>query len=650
MKAKTKLPELMETSYELWTFLKMQAGLDVKFYDADLVEELRTRLFLPPVGDFDQLLKTTKISTEDFITAFFQTIQPYAEMMIDLLRMFEQVGANRTDKNIVVKFNFDNNLPDLGFDLKHFRVWLETWRKLKAKFLANVWTSQSLWNLNGILRENNRESVLRNEEARRWVLEYRERRVWPNYILSAPSSGDLDLDQQLAKAWRIWLRVVEESSKYGQDRNILRELTFGRYSNSDTNRQDEEDAEEWPATLLGGLDSDFWASSFITGAYQKVETLSRLPSREYEQKARELASMLEKFFSSLPSVQVEKDESIRELQEYLQLPIWQRRHEFYSVWISTQLLNALSESPIRVHHSDGALIFSFSGTHLATADSFEPRLHVWAELRSPLADPVGKGRKQAIQPDYSLITDPVTSPQSSILEVECKQYRRPSKSNFSNALTDYARGRPNAFVVLVNYGRVDESILNTIDPGLRNRVSLIGEMRPGSKESQKKFKEIVQDAIHQRYGSISGSTPPSEIINLDDTGLINLSWGISPRDLDLHLRIDVDSESHEICYSDKGSLVEEPWAELNIDETHGSGSEKITIKRWKEGKYHFAVKNYSEEIPLAGCAAHILFSCGQVERELLCPNEGAGNWWLLFILDGQTGKIEIVNKIVDQFQ
>jgi len=570
--------------------------------------------------------------------------------MIDLLRMFEEAGANRTDKNIVVRFNFEHNLPELGFDLEHFRIWLEAWKKLKAKYLTNVWNFQSLWNLNSVLRENDRESRLRDTEARRWVSEYRELRMWPDFVLSAPASGDPELDQQLARAWEVWQRVVEESSKYGQDRNSLREITFGGSANSGATRQGGEEDEDWPATLLRGIDSDFWAGSFASGAYHKVETLSHLPPLEQKQKARELASHLDKVFANLPRAQVEKNEIIQELQEYLQLPIWQRRHEFYSVWISTQLLNALQGSSIRIHQTGGVLIFSFSGTHLATADAFEPRLHIWAELRSPLANPVGKGRRKAIQPDYSLITNTVTSPESSILEVECKQYRRPSKSNFVNALTDYARGRPNALVVLVNYGRASESILNTIDPSIRNRVSLIGEMRPGSSEAQKRFKEIVQEAIYQRYGSISGSTSQSGIINLEDTGQINLSWGSNPRDLDLHLRIDVGSMSNEIYYSNMGSLVHEPWAELNTDETHGSGSETIMIKRWMEGKYHCAVHNYSDEASLAGCGARVLFSCGQEEHEFLCPSEGTGKWWPVFILDGQTGRIETINKIVDQLQ
>jgi hypothetical protein len=68
-----------------------------------------------------------------------------------------------------------------------------------------------------------------------------------------------------------------------------------------------------------------------------------------------------------------------------------------------------------------------------------------------------------MQPDYSLITSPITSPESSILEVECKQYLVASKRKFADALTDYANGRPNAQIVLVNYGRASSDILNEVD-------------------------------------------------------------------------------------------------------------------------------------------------------------------------------------------
>jgi len=648
MKTNIGTSKSLGSSWDVWVFLKKQGGLDIDFYDVDLVQELRTRLSLPANEDFETHLKTGQISIEKFIMTFFQTIQPYAEMMVDLLKMFEKAGANRTDRNMVIKFNFDQDLSPLTFDLEHFRIWLDAWKRLKGKYLTNVWTANLLWSLNSAFRSDVWKTPLRDAQATRWISEYRERRSWPQFTLSVPISEDPDLDELLDRTWRVWQRVVAESSKYGPDRDNLRDLAFGRRSNVDSVDLENNEDDPWPVRLLGGIDSDYWASSIVAGAYSSAEIIAQLPPSERRRRASELAARLSEVFMSLPKVEMERDELLHELQEYLQLPSWQRRHELYSAWISTQLVNALDSASLRIHHIDGALIFSFSGTHLATADNFDPHLHIWAELRSPLADPIGKGRKHSIQPDYSLITDPVTSPEASILEVECKQYRRPSKINFTNALSDYARGRPNAFIVLVNYGKADESMLSAVDDKLRNRVAIIGEMRPGSSKAQSRFKELVDNAVYGRFGTATGSKSKPSIIELDTVGTISLTWGGSPRDLDLHLRLEMNSEIDEISFSNRGSLTEQPWAELDRDDKEGFGSESITVQRWIDDNYWWFVHNYSGEVPLASCGARVLFTCGDQEYEFICPNDGAGNWWSLFKLDGQTGRIEVENKIIDR--
>jgi hypothetical protein len=364
--------------------------------------------------------------------------------------------------------------------------------------------------------------------------------------------------------------------------------------------------------------------------------------------ADQLRNHLEDVFGAVPKVQVEGEILTRDLQEFLNLPIWQRRHQLYSAWIATQLLDALASYSVRIHQMENTLVFSFAGTHLATADAFDPRLHIWAELRSPLADPVGKGRKQAIQPDYSLITDPVTSPEASILEVECKQYRRPSARNFSDALTDYSRGRPNAQIVLVNYGPANEPILDRADPTTRHRTSLIGEMRPGSESAKQRFKQIVLDTVFRRYGSFVGRMVERVPARVDEPSEINLVWGAVPRDLDLHLRVTADGEAYEVCYSQMGSATEEPWARLDRDIQDGNGPEAIEVVRWMKGKYHFAVHKYSIDASLAGCGAKITFTYGQQQWQFQCPHDGTGQWWSILILDTNASEVEVINRIVER--
>jgi hypothetical protein len=70
-----KVSELLQSASDVWKFLKEEGGLNTNLYDADLVEELRVRLSVSNRYSFEEVLKNT--STEDFIAAFFQTVQPY---------------------------------------------------------------------------------------------------------------------------------------------------------------------------------------------------------------------------------------------------------------------------------------------------------------------------------------------------------------------------------------------------------------------------------------------------------------------------------------------------------------------------------------------------------------------------------------------
>lgn len=108
----------------------------------------------------------------------------------------------------------------------------------------------------------------------------------------------------------------------------------------------------------------------------------------------------------------------------------------------------------------------------------EQRLELWSELRSPATDPVG--RVGEVQPDYRLrAAGAGPAATTDFLVVECKQYKRSSKRNFSAALTDYARASPFAQVVLVNYGPVLPSVLATVPDDVVDSCHAHGRVLPG---------------------------------------------------------------------------------------------------------------------------------------------------------------------------
>lgn len=121
--------DFLSTSWEIWEFLKEKAGLDIKNYDADVVEELCNRLSIP-CKDIKVELMGRNISPELFVGAFLKAIQPYAQMMSDLCVFFYLHGVKRTNKEMKILFDFGKGPEDLGFDLKHFREIIWKYRRI----------------------------------------------------------------------------------------------------------------------------------------------------------------------------------------------------------------------------------------------------------------------------------------------------------------------------------------------------------------------------------------------------------------------------------------------------------------------------------------------------------------------------------------
>jgi len=320
-----EVSELLQSASDVWKFLKKQGGLDTNLYDDDLEEELRIRLEISNQSSFKDDLENT--STEDFIVAFFQTVQPYAEMMTDLLCMFEKAGAKQTNKNIAISFDFGQDIPDLKFDLSYFRQCVETWKRVSGIYLANKWDSDTIWSLNRVLRENNKNT--QNSNLERWLDQYSNERVWTDIQLPAPRSGNPDLDKTLAKVWKVWNEFVAESAKYGIERDTLKKLWLGRRDNlSESDQQiTQEEQDRWSTELLAYIDSDHWSASLAKGAYLKTERISRLEPQIKLDEATSLRDELENIFVKISKVEMEGETLVQHLQNFLQLPLWKYRYE-----------------------------------------------------------------------------------------------------------------------------------------------------------------------------------------------------------------------------------------------------------------------------------------------------------------------------------
>ena len=131
---------LIDSAFDLWSKLISKGGIDLEYYDSDLVSELSELLNISPVEDFERQLAYRHISADTLIRAFFYAVKPFTYMMQDLLAMYERAGAHVGNDNLQIRFNFGGKVPDLDFDLENFRKWIERWTIISHTVAVREWS------------------------------------------------------------------------------------------------------------------------------------------------------------------------------------------------------------------------------------------------------------------------------------------------------------------------------------------------------------------------------------------------------------------------------------------------------------------------------------------------------------------------------
>lgn len=118
---------------------------------------------------------------------------------------------------------------------------------------------------------------------------------------------------------------------------------------------------------------------------------------------------------------------------------------------------------------------------------------------------------------------------------------------------------------------------------------------------------VRQDSLLTIVGTVGGLVTSTRAVRsernpLDLTGnclqivrdgvpfSVRLTWGATPSDLDSRIIL---PEGGQVSYQNRGSLVAEPFVNLDTDDTSSFGPEVVTVIRPKVGTYRYFVNNYS---------------------------------------------------------
>jgi hypothetical protein len=642
-------------SLTLWNELKTRAGLDLRKrndaphgYDVPLEDRLNALLFPERAESLDRNLRTAPRTPEQFLSAFFQAQRPFSMMVRDVLELFETANAQYGTHNLKIVFNFEK-ARQLALNLEQFREWDRFLQRVVQKRSVWQWTPNALWQLTRAFEKFlEYESPAgmrapRDSAVSRWV-DLRDSPDWHDHP-PFPRSGNEGFDHAIGRCERLLDAYRVECRALAPDRTTFLEIGAESYAGL-RSPVPETAAEASRIYNLYQPETDFWASTFLHRAAVASEEVA-------DGKKTVSPEFLVEFNSRLDSIDqgtklVEEWQEL--LRELLSLPIWQRRHELYAVWVGSRIVAALDDVEAIFHVEAGVLEFPFSGAHLATFTTPHPAAFMfWTELRTPLAEKSESGRK-SIQPDYRIVRLPYAPVTNTVLVVECKQYRRSSRREFSHALNDYAAGCPNAHVALVNNGPIGASVYTSVAPEYSGRTNAIADFRPDCQASERRFRALVREVI---LGDPSDS-PEIDVEKASAPTAIILTWGAGLSDLDLIVicrSLEGGGPPYTVSYQNHGTLEGWPWLLLDRDVQVGPGEEIIRAAQWVNAIYDIYVHNYSDDRSPA---------CEDVSVTVHHPRKGSpqriegpaftggrGRYWHVCSIDGVTGLVDIIGTSTD---
>ncbi|MFW6676821.1 hypothetical protein ACOAOT_04075 [Lacrimispora sp. AGF001] len=626
--------KIIDDVVELWKIICTYGAIDEKYYDKDLIKELKIALGGKHNESIETILSTNNISLEKFISEFFKVTKSFSEMLNGLLEMFEEANAYTSDHNINLEFNF-NTSKCFSFDINHFKSMKEQVQKIEKEFVYLYISELVSWGLIDPFRKvTNWQSKITDIKAINWLKEYDENK-WPKSLLECPQTGNNELDEYIVKVWNIWDIFLNECKRV--------------FDNPNDAKAKRAENEEWPFYYLL---LDKWPYIFVDNLFKFTYYFDILNEAEKLALSKKVIESLNEIFNYSSITKDKHKVWEKTIKEFLKLPVWKHRYELYSVWVCTEIMGALDKYNIEYNVIDGKLSFSFGGSHIASIVNSHPELQIWAELKTEWEKGETKNRKSRgkhIQPDYSLVVLPIEDVRSTLVVVECKQYKKPSRKNFSEALEDYADGRPESKVILVNYGKIPSKLIEKIESENKSRMLAFGKFIPRSTEIAE-FKNQIITTIDKYYNSPGKTIISNYMLDTSEELSIILEWNEKPRDLDLSLIIKDVNDSMEISYKNSGKKEQFPFCEYKVDVRNGFGPEEIIISKWLNKDYTIIVHNFSKEVDLQASSARITLRQGIKEYQIdIANNSENGEVWEVGIIRGSTGELVQLNNIVKTF-
>jgi hypothetical protein len=465
------MAEIFDNALDAWKYLVEHGGLEVADRDAAFLEQLIQNLTgIQPEDDSDMhspvqalnindLLKD--VSVERLVNAMFVCMGlPFIRMMKDLLDHFSR--AEITEGPSQWRLLLTSETDHLEVDLEDFKKWIKSALTPSSPLMVPILRpGVSDWDVFSAFSDEREE---RGTIGQRSLVNHTDSRQW---LSSHESAAWLPLPPVIQRMLQRTDHLRDVAALVSEMASALESIVPNYQALSDRRFELVRTAPEELRPHIP-TEHDRWIESM-------VKNLAALEVADADEQTKILA----KLTSLLDNAELQPSQyahSIDDLTTFLDLPIWKKRYELYSAWLLTQFLAAMKGHSITYHDEDGKLTFGFHATKFATIASTTPPIQITGERRIAATDVWGHGRKQGIQPDYTVWT---VDSDRCVLAIECKHYKKGSYKNFHDALRDYAANLPEAQVFLGNYGPIPILInAETRNGGMSGRQFAWGNLNP----------------------------------------------------------------------------------------------------------------------------------------------------------------------------
>jgi len=484
------LAKLHHTATDAWKELCKRGGLELDGRDVGLDKQILQRLDPMALSLEDALSRS---SMDDFTTAFFEALHPYIAIFQDILHFFEQAKATEGQGqwNLIV-----DKVP---LPLKHFQHFLQTCKKVaKAKRWVPAIDYRGVWKLwSDVLRphmEALREGVEDHStqmtpqgpniasDVQLWIEEYDRDRYVPMPRSLSASRCPREL-RTTASIIEVALdRLLAQGLTPRRGRDLFRKTRTTDAPRSKISLSNRRDALYFWTIL--DMEDDRWMRTLI----QALSAAAHFSKAALKALGQQLDAVTDRY----PQRPFDVTVSLGDLESVLSLPIWKKRYELYSVWIATEIVRALDEHDVEIHHDNGKIAFGFRQTLIATVRTSPGPFKLISERRSPLQDPRGKGRKAGIQPDHGLWTG--SDPEVCRMAIEVKHYKASANQKFLEVFEDYARALSDGHIYLVNHGPTSD-IVDKVPRQLRDRCHSIPNLTPSNLAARQELGDAVRQCV-----------------------------------------------------------------------------------------------------------------------------------------------------------